>query len=208
MGRPSNSAERRQEITAGLMRDMASHGYERATIALIAREAGLASGLVHYHFESKAEILRALVEGLASGARARIDALVAGADSAMGRVDALLDGLLARGESEDLDAVRCWSLIGAEAVTDTEVRALYSGFITELTQRLGVLLVAACHEAGRSGEGSRAMAGALVAMAEGYFALSAAVPDAIPIGSAAAMAKRAARGLVSEQSRLERRSKR
>ena len=56
----------------------------------------------------------------------------------------------------------------------------------------------------RSGEGSKAMAGALVATIEGYFALGAAVPDVIPMGSAAAMTKHVARGLVLAQPRKER----
>ena len=47
MARPSNTEERRQQIVQGLLRVMAERGYERASIAEIARAAGLTPGLVH-----------------------------------------------------------------------------------------------------------------------------------------------------------------
>jgi TetR/AcrR family transcriptional repressor of bet genes len=199
MARPTNTEERRGEIVLALSRVMAREGYERATIALIAKEAGLSGGLVHYHFESKAEILHALVEGLSLRAERRIEARVGTREGGMEKLDALLDALLARGEDEDVEAVACWSLIGAEAVKDEDVRALYRRFVTRLADRTAELFEAACREAGRSAEGKKAVACALVAMIEGYFALAAAVPDAIPAGTAAKMARRAARGLVEAQ---------
>lgn len=204
MGRPSNTEVRREEIVLALGRVMAQRGYAGASIAAIAKEAGLAPGLVHYHFESKAEVLRTLVQGLAQGARARIDARVAAAETPAARLDAFIDALLARGEGEDPSAAACWALVGAEAATQPEVRALYGAFVGELAAELATLLARACHAEGKSGEGSKAMAGALVATIEGYFALGAAVPDVIPMGSAAAMTRHMAHGLVNAQSKKER----
>jgi TetR/AcrR family transcriptional repressor of bet genes len=71
MARPSNTEERRQQIVEGLLRVMAKRGYERASIAEIAKEAGLSSGLVHYHFKDKQEILLTAVEQLAARVRTR-----------------------------------------------------------------------------------------------------------------------------------------
>lgn len=203
MGRPSNTDERRREIVLALRRVMAKTGYERASIGSIAKEAGLAPGLVHYHFESKAEILRELVRGLVETAQGRIDERCGALEPGAARLDAFVDALLARGEGASAEAAACWALVGAEAVTQPEVRALYAGFLSELASELTTLLVRACHEAGRSGEGSKAMAGALVATIEGYFAVGAAAPHVIPMGSAAAMTKHMARGLVLAQPRKE-----
>ena len=199
MARPANTDQRRAEIVAALGRVMATTGYERATIALVAKEAGLGSGLVHYHFERKEEILLTLVDGLASLAEARIRARLAQAQGPSARLDAALDALLDRGEGEDREAVACWALIGAEAVKSAEVRRPYERFIAALRDLLAGLVEASCQERGRSGLGSAAIAGALVALVEGYFALSAAVPDAIPSGSAAEMARRTAAGLIAGQ---------
>jgi TetR/AcrR family transcriptional repressor of bet genes len=199
MGRPSNTDERRAQIAAALGRVMARVGYERASIAVIAKEAGLAPGLVHYHFETKAEILAMLVAGLAQTARARIDQCLAEAEGAAARLDGFVDALLARGEGARPEAAALWARVGAEAVAQREVRAIYAPFVAELAEELARLLVAACHAEGKSGEGAKAMAAALLATIEGYFALGAAAPDTIPFGSAAAMTKHVARGLVHAQ---------
>jgi hypothetical protein len=45
------------------------------------------------------------------------------------------------------------------------------------------------------------MAGAIVALTEGYFALAAASPALVAAGSASGMAKRMARGLIAAQPR-------
>ncbi|HEY3497153.1 MAG TPA: helix-turn-helix domain-containing protein, partial [Polyangiaceae bacterium] len=64
MTRASNSAERRGQIVEGLLAVMAREGYEGASIQAIGRAAGLAPGLVHYHFDTKQEILVELIETL------------------------------------------------------------------------------------------------------------------------------------------------
>jgi TetR/AcrR family transcriptional regulator, transcriptional repressor of bet genes len=201
MGRPSNSDERRAQIVDALRRVMGRQGYERATVAAVAREAGLAPGLVHYHFESKAEILHELVGELVARARARIAAREGRAGDAEGRLFAVLEALLGRGEDADPAAVACWTLIGGEAVKDADVRKLYAAWIGELHGLLRTRVVEACREAGRSADGANAMAAALLALVEGYFQLAAAVPAAVPVGSAAASAKRMAAGLVAAQTR-------
>lgn len=201
MGRPSNSEARRAEIIDALQRVMAETGYRGASVVVIAREAGLAPGLVHYHFASKAEILHALVERLVDRARARIEAREARATTAEERLFAVLDALLGRGEDEDPAAVACWTLIGAEAIQDAEVRALYAGWVGELVAHLRIRVIDACHAEDRSGEGANAIAAALLAAVEGFYQLAAAVPDAIPQGSAASSARRMAKGLVHAQPR-------
>lgn len=204
MARAKNRDERRSQITAALQRTMATHGYERSTIAMISEEAGLASGLVHYHFGSKAEILLALVESLAAAAESRIERRLLRASSPIDELDAIVDAMLARDDEFDPDAVRCWTSIAAEAVKSAEVRVACAAYVERLTDRLARATVAACHADARTGEGSRAIAGAIVAMIEGYFALAAAVPAVIPAGSAAQMAKRSVRGLIAAQPRRER----
>lgn len=53
MPRPSNTAERQEQIVLGLLEVMAERGYEKASVASIARAAELSPGLVHYHFQTK-----------------------------------------------------------------------------------------------------------------------------------------------------------
>lgn len=202
MPRPPNSPVRRAQIVDGLARAMASQGYEGATIARIAAEAGLTSGLVHYHFESKGDVLLALAQRLTSGARERIERRLARAgDDPRRRLDAFLDGLLDVGEGADRDAVACWALIGAEAIRQPDVRRVYERWTVEASGQLQDLLTHLLRAEGRSRLGVKAMAAGLLAVVEGFFALSAASPGVVPAGSAAGVARRMAAGLVDSQPR-------
>ena len=74
----ANTEHRRAAIVSAMLPVMAQHGYERATIQAIAREAGLTPGLIHYHFKSKQEILVSLVKAIMEYARARFEHAAAG----------------------------------------------------------------------------------------------------------------------------------
>ena len=114
MGRPSNRERRRKEILAAFARVLADHGYAGATVALVAAEAGVAAGLVHHHFESKAELLGCLLNDLVSRFRERVERYDSGDDPLLTYVDAALK----LDERADLTAARCWVGVFAEAVRD------------------------------------------------------------------------------------------
>ncbi|HEX8121066.1 MAG TPA: TetR/AcrR family transcriptional regulator [Solirubrobacteraceae bacterium] len=201
MPRPSNTAERREQIALALGRVMAGTGYDGATITAIAREAGVAPGGVHYHFASKDEILVDLVERVVGVAYERIRERSAAVTSARDRLAAILDALLAVDEGADAHALALWSLIGAEAVRNETVRDLYAAWLAEARDRLRRAFRAACREEGRSGEGASRIAAALVALVEGSYAVAAAAPGVIPAGSAAPTARQIADALIEGQAR-------
>lgn len=192
MARPSNTGERRQQIVEGLLRVMAERGYERASIAEIAKAAGLSPGLVHYHFTEKQEILLTLVEQLATRVRERVKAKLERAKGgARAQVDAFLDAFLATGDDADPASVAAWVTISAEAVRQLEVRAAYEKVVRADLEHLEELVGAVV---GR--RRARAVAAGLFAAVQGYFVLSAAAPGLIPPGSAASTVKRMAAGLL------------
>jgi TetR/AcrR family transcriptional regulator, transcriptional repressor of bet genes len=199
MSRPSNTRARRREIASALARVMARTGYDGASIAAIAAEAGVAAGGVHYHFGSKAEILTDLVDRLVGVARSRIEARLARADTARDRLLAILDGLLDAGGDAEPDAVAVWSLIAAEAVRNEDVRGLYGGWLGQVADRLRASFVAACEEEGRSATGAPRAATSLVALVEGYYAVAAGAPGLIAAGSAAPAARHVALALLDQQ---------
>ncbi|MFP6687609.1 MAG: TetR family transcriptional regulator, partial [Polyangiaceae bacterium] len=126
MGRPSNTEERRAQIVGGLLEVMAERGYEGATIVAIAKAAGLRSGLVHYHFETKRAILVALVERLVETVEQRFRSRLQGVDGTpRERLDAWIDAHLALGPDADPDAVAAWIFIGGEAIRQADVREIY-----------------------------------------------------------------------------------
>jgi TetR/AcrR family transcriptional regulator, transcriptional repressor of bet genes len=102
MARPSNTEQRRAEIATALLEVMARHGYERASVASVAAAAGLSPGLVHYHFQSKHEILLEALERLATGSAARLEARLSDAAAANGdEVAAFIDFHLGLGADAD-----------------------------------------------------------------------------------------------------------
>ena len=114
MGRPSNRAERREEILAAFARVLANHGYAGATIAAVAQVAGVAPGLVHHHFDNKAELLSCLVRELSARFRQRMSHYEADED----RLLAYVDAALKLDAHADITAAKCWVSIFAEALRD------------------------------------------------------------------------------------------
>lgn len=199
MSRKPNSEQRRAQIVQALMDTMAEHGYEKATIQLIARRAQLTPGLLHYHFHSKADILLALVKALAGAAQQRYFALAQNAASAGQRLDAYIDARLGLGEGADAGAVAAWVVIGAEAVRQPEVRAAYQHAVDTEMALLRELLSASLAAQGKSSANVTALAAAVLAMMEGTFQLASAAPAAMPVGYAAPMATQMIRRFIEAE---------
>lgn len=185
MGRPPNTDERRGQIADAMARVAARTGYERASVQEIAREAGLAPGLVHYHFRRKLDVLLAMQEGLAAAHRERVERWLSRADAPEGRVRAFVDCHLARGAEEDPAALACWIALTAEAMREPEVRAGYDRAARGLIERLLVEVRADLAARGGDPRRARGAATAVFAAIQGYYALHGASPGIIPRGSAA-----------------------
>ena len=185
MGRPKNTEARRAQIIDGLLEVMAERGYESASVARIGKAAGLTPGLVHYHFENKQAVLVALVERLAAGFRDRFETRARAKTSPLDKIDAFIDAHVALGQDSDPRAVRAWVLVGAEAVRQDEVRAVYADSVEARLETLTELLRLALKEKGQATRPARALAASLLSSIEGAYLLSAASPEALPRGFAA-----------------------
>jgi TetR/AcrR family transcriptional regulator, transcriptional repressor of bet genes len=135
MGRPSNRQQKRAEILGAFARVLADHGYAGATIAAIALEAGIAPGLVHHHFDDKADLLSGLVRDLIARFRQRVHHYEASEDPLL----AYIDGALKLDERADLVAAKCWVGVFAEAVRNPtlfrQVRTLLDTEISSIESR-------------------------------------------------------------------------
>ena len=80
--------QRRLELIQATIAIIAQHGYSGTTVARVARKAGLSTGLMNFHFDSKDRLFRATFDFLAAeyqqvwdrnlaAAQALIDAVVA-----------------------------------------------------------------------------------------------------------------------------------
>ena len=175
---------------------MATSGYGGATIPLIAQAAGLSTGLVHYHFDNKQSILIELIKHLNAlvNLRAQTKAVKPSA-----KLTAYIDAHLAYGKGESPEAVSCLIAIGAEAVTQPEIRQAYQ----DATRQQLEILERICHEVlvaeGRVVKAKREIALGIIAAIEGSYRLLVSAPDLIPRGFAAPTVKAMALGLVAAQ---------
>lgn len=185
MANRPNTEERRAQIVNGLLLAIAEHGYAKATIQIIARKAGIAPGLVHYHFTAKAEILVELVKTLAEIFRARYTTLAASAVSPEDHLFAYVNARLAKGVGENPAVVGAWVMIGSEAVRMPEVRAIYQQAIGAELALLKELLAAYLTSIGKPLNSVDHLAASIISLMEGAFQIAVGAPDVMPTGYAA-----------------------
>ncbi|WP_255494124.1 TetR/AcrR family transcriptional regulator [Halarchaeum sp. CBA1220] len=96
------SREKRSEAEAAIMRAtyqaLREHGYAELTMRAIASEYGKTTAAIHYHYETKDDLLVALLEYLLDRFVERVHGVETTAPAA--RLDALLDTLLVEVASE------------------------------------------------------------------------------------------------------------
>ena len=64
MARVKNTLERRDQIIWALYDCLSEKGHEKVTIKMIADKARLTSGIIHYYFQNKDEIISTLAEAI------------------------------------------------------------------------------------------------------------------------------------------------
>jgi TetR/AcrR family transcriptional repressor of bet genes len=176
---------------------MAKKGFDGATVADIAKAAGLTPGLVHYHFESKQEILLSALATLVDAQAARLEAALdeAGEDPAAELV-AFLEVHLGLGANADPKVLACWVLLSGEALRSEPVRSALEVALKTTTERLKVVLGRGTVAKQFDCADPKAAAAALVALTQGFFVMAATARSVIPPGSALRSALRMAEGLV------------
>jgi len=185
MARSSNTTQRRGEIVKALQTVIASHGYERATVQLIAAQAGLSPGLIHYHFRDKREILIALIGVLGEYVRDRYLRAAEGALDPKAKLRAYIDARLGLGRGAQPDAVAAWVAIGAEAIRQPEIRDVYQDGIAAELRLMRELVGDFLASENKSREGAARLSAVLMAFIEGAFLLSTAARRVMPKGYAA-----------------------
>ena len=127
--------ETRDKLLNAAARVFATAGYEGATVAQIAREAGLSSGAIYAHYRSKAELLTAAVR--AHTADEMTTLLASGEVSGMADVIAALGTNLTR-RSRKRGSLLVEAIVAARR--DPDVAAALAGGVQQREARFATLL--------------------------------------------------------------------
>jgi TetR/AcrR family transcriptional repressor of bet genes len=197
IGRQPNTEQRRTQIVTALMRVIVRQGYAGASIQDIAREAGLTPGLIHYHFESKQEILLTLFQRLEALVEQRMESAIQrlGEFDPLAALDALIDAFLALDETADRLAISSWAMISAEAAYNPSLGRLFKKAIHRHLRHIEKFVQRALG-AGSRDRKTHTAAAAILGAIHGSFLLATTAPGTVPVGSAASSVKLMARGLL------------
>ena len=158
---------------------MAVAGFSRATTKSIAERAGLAPGLVHYHFTDKESILHALVERLIAQADQRFETLSATATSPAETLRCYVAARVGEGGEAEAAQVGVWVSLIADALVISRVREQVSAWLARDQKRLTALFRAAGVPT------PAAQAATLIAAVLGSFSLHALQVPGVPRAYAA-----------------------
>jgi AcrR family transcriptional regulator len=90
-GRKASKDVRRQQLIGATIKVLGQKGYAALTVADVAKAAGLSTGIIIFHFNSKDELLAATMQFLAEEYRAHWErAMTAAGPSVAARLEALL----------------------------------------------------------------------------------------------------------------------
>jgi TetR/AcrR family transcriptional repressor of bet genes len=193
---------RRAQIVTGMMRAMATHGYERATIQRIAAEIDITPGLIHYHFQTKQEILLATLDEIAARMSARYTRALQQTDATSTTKHPLGESLLAWIEAHvglqdgaDEEAMAAWVAISCEATLSEDVRGPFNQVIERDLAAL-IEALAQCPSPPTDPQVAKQIAVSLMAMLQGLYLLSQTMETLGSRGFARAQLERAALGML------------
>jgi AcrR family transcriptional regulator len=93
VSRPSPD-ERKAAILDAVLRVIIEVGFTQMTVADVARQAGVSTALVHYHFSSKTELITAALNAASDDDKQLRESVVAAGGTALARLDRVLCGSL------------------------------------------------------------------------------------------------------------------
>ncbi|MGI9483339.1 MAG: transcriptional regulator BetI [Hyphomicrobiales bacterium] len=126
---------RRKQLIAAAIQTIHEHGLADATVARIARKAGVSTGIVHHYFKDKNDLLfetmRSLLEELRSEAVSRLGAARTPRERAFAIVDASFSD-----EQFSVDVMTAWLALYGSAQTSVRLRRILNIYANRLQSNL------------------------------------------------------------------------
>ncbi|OXM68979.1 TetR family transcriptional regulator C-terminal domain-containing protein [Amycolatopsis thermalba] len=123
MPRPNVEAERREQILQAACHVIAEQGFRALRLADVAKVAGLSSGILHYYFTNKRDLVRAAFEQNVARSFARRTAILESDTDAVSKLRALVDAYLPA-DDETVESWHVWAELWVEAIHDPDLQDL------------------------------------------------------------------------------------
>lgn len=123
MPRPNVEAERREQILRAACKVIAERGFRTLRVADVANEAQLSSGIVHYYFANKRDLVHAAFERNFTRSLERRSAILESNEEAVTRLRSLVDAYIPQ-DAETIQAWHVWTELWAEAIHDADLQEL------------------------------------------------------------------------------------
>jgi AcrR family transcriptional regulator len=166
MSKPSVEIERRKLIISATRQVMVTRGLNQLRIADVAKAAKLSSGIIHYYFDSKEELIRDTFEqSFEESLRSREKIVTSGLPPGQ-RLIALIDSYIPRDEVT-IEAWHVWLQLWAGALREEELRRI-NETAYENWRNLISSVILECHAVGAlTSSDPESAANALVALIDG-----------------------------------------
>lgn len=181
--RRKGADSRRQALVRATLERISEDGVRGATVRAIAERAEVTQGLIRHYFSTKDELVQEAYLAHMAGLTEQTFAGMAGAQSARGRLAALVVASVTP-PVVDAAAVGLWAGFLNHVRQDERMRAVHARTYHEFRDRLEQLVVAAFREEGRALAPARArrLAIACNAVIDGLWLEGGALPEAFEPG--------------------------
>ena len=180
--RPDVSEERKGQIVEAAVTVFSRLGFERARMEDVARESGLSKGTLYLYYESKDELIGALLESVFDRGTRDLKSALASEGSAGERLRKL--GGLMSGEIERANVLLpVWFEFYAVAARDEGVRRFMKGYFEEYRGILAEIVRDGIQRGEFRQVDVEEVTVTLVSLFEGITLLWAFDPKTVPIGS-------------------------
>jgi acyl-CoA thioesterase FadM/DNA-binding transcriptional regulator YbjK len=187
-GRPGRTATRREELLAATRRAVTRTGFAKVTVEQITREAGASLGLLHYHFDSKDEVVAEAFAQVAQEDLAELTAIARRGDGAPERLAACL----AASEWTDQESWRVWIDAWGEAVHGEPMRDTLATFQRRWRTVLGAVIADGVREGAWECTDPDAAAARLLVLIDGLGLHATLHPEQVSAELASGWARRCA----------------
>lgn len=149
---------RRQQLVGAAIAVIHEQGFSRATVARIARQAGISSGMVHHYFESKEDLLFATMRHLLAELRTDAVTRLSRATGPDQRIRAIIDACFGEGQFDE-QVFSAWLALYGNARQSGRLRKIVSVYHRRLRSALlhELRLIVSEPDARRISEGTGAM---------------------------------------------------